>query len=118
MVNNSAQSTLGELRDPDAEVDGLARSLPSGRGSRSAVGLFRPLRIFGNLLNGINLMLAVQSCLQKFSVCLPGRNTIRPDSSHPSGGAYRDRHGRWGGMRWTRRRFAREVIAGRVPMNP
>ena len=26
-------------------------------------------------------------------------------ASHPSQGAYRDRHGRWDGMRWTRRRF-------------
>src|ERR1700737_1157470 len=94
MVNNSAQSTLGELRDPDAEVDGLARSLSSGRGLRRVGGLIRPPRILGDLLNGINPMLAVQSCLQKFFVCLPGRNTIRPDSSHPTGAAYRDRHGR------------------------
>src|SRR5216684_5645564 len=82
MVNNSAQSTLGELRDPDAEVDGLARSLPSGRGSRSAVGLFRPLRIFGNLLNGINLMLAVQSCLQNFLFACPVETPLDP--THPT----------------------------------
>jgi hypothetical protein len=35
-------------------------------------------------------------------------------ASRPARGAYRDRHGRWDGMRWTRQRFAREVIAGRV----
>jgi hypothetical protein len=35
MVNNSAESTLGELRDPNAEVDGIARSLPSDRAEPS-----------------------------------------------------------------------------------
>src|SRR6202048_70112 len=34
--------------------------------------------------------------------------------SHPTRGAYRDRHGRGVRMRWTRQRFARDGIAGRV----
>jgi hypothetical protein len=34
--------------------------------------------------------------------------------SHPTRGAYRDRHETRGGMRWTRQRFARDGIAGRV----
>jgi hypothetical protein len=34
--------------------------------------------------------------------------------SHPARGAYHDRHERWGGMRWTRQRLARDGIAGRV----
>jgi hypothetical protein len=32
--------------------------------------------------------------------------------SRPTRGAYRDRHGRRSGMRWTRQRFAREKVAG------
>jgi hypothetical protein len=35
-------------------------------------------------------------------------------SSRPSRGAFRDRHERWAGMRWTRQRLARKEIAGRV----
>jgi hypothetical protein len=34
--------------------------------------------------------------------------------SHPTQGAYRDRHERGVRMRWTRQRFARDGIAGRV----
>src|ERR1700736_2045062 len=34
--------------------------------------------------------------------------------SHPTRGAYHDRHGRGVRMRWTRQRFARNGIAGRV----
>src|SRR6202163_3288781 len=34
--------------------------------------------------------------------------------SHPTRGAHRDRHGRGVRMRWTRQRFARDGIAGRV----
>src|SRR5882672_9140019 len=38
--------------------------------------------------------------------------------SHPTRGAYRDRHGRGVRMRWTRQRFARDGIAGRVGERP
>jgi hypothetical protein len=34
--------------------------------------------------------------------------------SRPDKRAYRDRHGRWAGMRWTRQRRARGVVAGRA----
>ncbi len=34
--------------------------------------------------------------------------------SGPIRGAYRDRHERWSGMRWTRERCARRAIAGRI----
>jgi hypothetical protein len=34
--------------------------------------------------------------------------------SHPTRGAYHDRHETRGGVRWTRQRFARDGIAGRV----
>jgi hypothetical protein len=39
-------------------------------------------------------------------------------ASHPTRGAYRDRHGRGVRMRWTRQRFARDGIAGRVGERP
>ena len=114
MVNNSAQSTLGELRDPDAEVDGLARSLSSGRGLRRVGGLIRPPRILGDLLNGINPMLAVQSCLQKyFCSRLTQIKSISLAVSSHSRGVSRSSRTR-GGMRWTRQRWACDVIAGRV----
>jgi hypothetical protein len=38
--------------------------------------------------------------------------------SHPTRGAYHDRHEARGGMRWTRQRFARDGIAGRVGERP
>ena len=34
--------------------------------------------------------------------------------SHPTRGAYHDRHETRGGMRWTRQRFARDEVAGQV----
>src|ERR1700726_4221249 len=39
-------------------------------------------------------------------------------ASHPTRGAYHDRHETRGGMRWTRQRFARDGIAGRVGERP
>jgi hypothetical protein len=38
--------------------------------------------------------------------------------SHPTRGAYHDRHGRGVRMRWTRQRQARNVVAGRVGERP
>jgi len=63
---------------------------------------------------GINLICPVQFHLQKYSSsCLTQITSISPAvPSHR--GAFRDRHGRWNGMRWTRQRWAREVMAGRV----
>jgi len=42
------------------------------------------------------------------------KSAIQPQAFHPARGAYRDRHGRWGGMRWTRERCARGFFAGRA----
>src|ERR1700730_7027631 len=39
-------------------------------------------------------------------------------ASHPTTGAYHDRHETRGGMLWTRQRFARYGIAGRVGERP
>jgi hypothetical protein len=58
---------------------------------------------------------AVESHLQKYFASPVGQ-IISTNSRHPTPlqGAYRDRHGRGVRMRWTRRRFARNGIAGRV----
>jgi hypothetical protein len=63
----------------------------------------------------IRLFLAVQSPLQKYFASPVGQ-IISTNSRHPTPpqGAYRDRHGRGVRMRWTRQRFARDGIAGRV----
>jgi hypothetical protein len=66
----------------------------------------------------IKLFLAVQSHLQKY-LPSPVGQIISTNSRHPTPpGAYRDRHGRGVGMRWTRQRFARNGIAGRVDEGP
>ena len=44
---------------------------------------------------------SVQPSCEKYSASLTTQITLIVSSSHPSRGAYRDRHGRWDGMRWT-----------------
>jgi hypothetical protein len=39
-------------------------------------------------------------------------------ASHPTRGAYHDRHGRGVRMRWTRQRFARDVMQGGLAKGP
>jgi hypothetical protein len=62
------------------------------------------------------------SCFSDFpkniSVSSYPKSLLELFASHPTRGAYRDRHGRRGGMRWTRQRFARDGIAGRVAERP
>src|ERR1700742_4585926 len=48
--------------------------------------------------------ITVEPRRQKYSASLPRQITGSLRASCPAGGAYRDRHGRWDGMRWTRRR--------------
>jgi hypothetical protein len=57
----------------------------------------------------------VQSPLQKYFASPVGQ-IISTNSRHPvpHRGAYRDRHGRRDGMRWTRQRLARDGMAGRI----
>jgi hypothetical protein len=55
------------------------------------------------LLNGINLIWVVQSLSQKYSGSLLTQITSISIASRPdTKGAFRDRHERWAGMRWTR----------------
>jgi len=66
-----------------------------------------------------NQQIPVQPSLQKY-FAFPVGQIISTSSRHPvpRRGAYHDRHERWDGMRWTRQRFARDGIAGRVGERP
>jgi hypothetical protein len=52
------------------------------------------LRPNDELLNGFNLFLPVQTCLQKYSASSFNQITSELSPSRPERGAYRDRHGR------------------------
>src|ERR1700738_2250896 len=54
---------------------------------------------------------------KKNPLCPLLKSAIELPSSHPDRGAYRDRHGRRSGMRWTRQRRRANGIAGRVLSN-
>jgi hypothetical protein len=64
------------------------------------------------------LFLGLSSLISDFpkniSVPTPPKSDLELWPSHPTRGAYRDRHGRGVRMRWTRQRFARDGVAGRV----
>jgi hypothetical protein len=66
-----------------------------------------------NLLNAIRLMLSVQSGLKKYFHFLPTQITHISASSCPLMRGVGHRHERWDGMRWTRQRRARKLVAGR-----
>jgi hypothetical protein len=74
----------------------------------------RPLRVEEKFSFRISLFLPVQSSLQKYFTSPVGQ-IISTNSRHPT-----PPEGRWpssrtrGGMRWTRQRFARDGVAGRV----
>src|SRR6267154_5954084 len=55
---------------------------------------------------------------KNISVSVHPKSHLELFASHPERGAYHDRHETRGGMRWTRQRFARDGIAGRVLLNP
>jgi hypothetical protein len=71
-------------------------------------------RSCGDLPVGRFVDRAVQSPLQKYFCFRTPQITSRSFGVPPHRGAYRDRHGRGVRMRWTRQRFARDGIAGRV----
>jgi hypothetical protein len=50
---------------------------------------------------------------KNISVFAYPKSEIYPSHPVPLRGAYHDRHGRWDGMRWTRRRWRAGEIAGR-----
>jgi hypothetical protein len=104
-----------------------SRSLSSGRALRGPVGAPRnddlnfrqqacaACGVRRNLLNWINAILPVQSPFAKiFRFPRRANHLYKFAPSHPTRGAYHDRHETRGGMRWTRQCFARDGIAGRV----
>src|SRR5229473_2828020 len=55
----------------------------------------------GGLLTGVSSPLC-----KNISVSVPPKSHLELLASHPKRGAYHDRHGRRGGVRWTRQSFA------------
>jgi hypothetical protein len=68
------------------------------------------------------LILAVSSLISDFpkniSVPTHPKSLLELFASHPTRGAYRDRHGRGVRMRWTRQRQARNVMQGGLAKGP
>src|SRR5229473_109209 len=63
----------------------------------------------GGLLTGVSSPLC-----KNISLSTHPKSSLELFVSRPERGAYHDRHGRWGGMRWTRQLLACGVMAGRV----
>src|ERR1700738_3461879 len=67
----------------------------------------------GGLLTGVSSPLC-----KNISLHPSGKSSLQIRAIPPPRGAYRDRHGCGVRMRWTRQRFARDGIAGRVGERP
>src|SRR5258706_6479357 len=72
---------------------------------------------FADLPDGQISELPVQPPLQKYSASRLPQITFTTRAVPSPRRGVGHRHERWGGMRWTRQRRAREGIAGRVLMN-
>ena len=70
----------------------------------------------GGFLTGLSSL--ISDFPKNISVPTHPKSDLELFASHPTRGAYRDRHGRGVRMRWTRQRLARDGIAGRVLMFP
>jgi hypothetical protein len=96
---------------PGSAVHREERCIASGTHPLGNVARLRARR---NLLKRINVIPPVQSCLQKYFCSHLTQITSRTLAIPPHyRGVSRSSRTR-GGMRWTRQRFARNVIAGRV----
>ena len=80
-----------------------------------AYGACASQRISSNQINPIPPVQSPPSKIFRFPFP-PNQRHNSPVSSSLRG-AYRDRHGRWDGMRWTRQRRARGVFAGRFSVS-
>ena len=79
----------------------------------------RPAQVIcpsGCLLTGLSSL--ISDFPKNISVPIYPETLLELWSSHPTRGAYHDRHETRGGMRWTRQRFARDGVAGRVGERP
>ena len=70
----------------------------------------------GGLLTGLSSR--ISDFPKDISVFKHPKSLLELWPSHPTRGAYHDRHETRGGMRWTRQRFARDGIAGQVGERP
>src|ERR1700682_2800977 len=70
----------------------------------------------GGLLKGLSSL--ISDFPKNILVPTHPKSLLEFFASHPTRGAYHDRHGRGVRMRWTRQRFARDGIAGRVGERP
>src|ERR1700681_1732351 len=66
----------------------------------------------GGLSTGLSSL--ISDFPKNISVPTHPKSDLELFASHPTRGAYHDRHIRRGGMRWTRQRFACDAIAGWV----
>src|SRR6202521_12665 len=80
---------------------------------RPPTGLICPS---GGLLTGLSSL--ISDFPKNILVPIHPKSLLELFASHPTRGAYRDRHGRGVRMRWTRQRQARNVVAGRVGERP
>src|SRR6266851_4190211 len=85
------------------------RALHRVRDTRGALADSPVICPSGGLSTGVSSPLC-----KNISVSTYPKSHLQLFASHPARGAYHDRHGRRGGMRWTRQRFAGDGIAGRV----
>jgi hypothetical protein len=67
----------------------------------------------GGFLTGLSSL--ISDFPKNISVPTPPKSPLELFASHPTRGAYRDRHGRGVRMRWTRQRQARNVMQGGFP---
>jgi hypothetical protein len=64
----------------------------------------------GRLLTGVSSL--ISGFPKNIFVPMHPKSILELFASHPTRGAYRDRHGRGVRMRWTRQRQARNVMQG------
>src|SRR5712692_5977368 len=97
LANIVARMERSEIRDSRDAGPGL-RFAPSGLQPLT----IRPAQVIcpsGSLLTGVSSPIC-----KNISVPTHPKSHLELFPSWPERGAYHDRHGRWGGMRWTRQR--------------
>ena len=77
----------------------------------------RPLRECTIFSNNFKLICPVQPRPQKYSASRETQITPTTPAIRPEKRGVGHRHERWGGLRWTRQRRAREVFAGRASVS-
>src|SRR4051812_30892734 len=78
------------------------------RPARRALRMAGALRANKKFPNHFKLICPVQPRAKNNPLRARPRSVLELPPSRPARGAYRDRHGRWAGLRWTRKRRARD----------